>query len=403
MPVDGLPFQEAIDYLRHKVTLPTQTWTDLWQGMHARAFVVAGATKAQLLTDFHQAVTKSIAEGRTLADFRKDFDRIVAAHGWSYKGSRGWRSAVIYNTNLRMAHAAGRYAQIQQVKKDRPYLRYSAILDDRTRKQHREWHGIILPVDDPWWDTHTPPCGWNCRCTVQSVSEADLKRFGWTVSAEAPKITWEERQVTLSDGSIRTEQVPEGIDTGFAYNPGKAAWGQHLAEDVMDGWRSSKAGAWKRLTEGDWQSAGRPDRVPTDQRAASLGGAIADEETLRMLIERTIGGAEAAYTLPSGDVVTVDAAALAGHVPANRGIYIPFLPELLQDPYEVWLAFEQHQGTGRVEMRLRTVKIVENEKKGNLVCVTQAVRGRLEAWTFVPSDRANQLNRSRVGMLLFGR
>ncbi len=403
MPDDSLPFQEAIDYLRNKITLPTRTWTDLLHGMHARAFVVAGATKAQLLTDFHQAVTRAIAEGRTPADFRKDFDRIVAAHGWSHNGSAGWRSGVIYNTNLRMAHAAGRYAQIQEVKESRPYQRYSAILDGRTRDKHAQWHGTILPVDHPWWDTHTPPCGWNCRCTVQSVSEADLKRYGWTVSAEAPAINEESRSITLSDGSVKTLMVPEGIDTGFGYNPGKAAWGQRLAEDVMNGWRGAKADAWERLTEGDWQSAGRPAKVPTDQPVAALGPSGETAEDLRRMIEAAIGGKEAAYTLPSGDVVAVDAAALAGHMAPNRGPYIPFLPELLSDPYEVWLAFERHKGTGRVELRLRVIKVVELNKDATLTAVAQVVKGRLEAWTFVPGNRATQINRSRVGSLLYGR
>jgi hypothetical protein len=38
--------------------------------------------------DFRVAVEKAIAEGTTLQEFRKDFDAIVATHGWSYKGSR---------------------------------------------------------------------------------------------------------------------------------------------------------------------------------------------------------------------------------------------------------------------------------------------------------------------------
>jgi hypothetical protein len=41
-------------------------------------------------------VDKAITGGTTLEDFRKDFDRIVAKHGWDYNGGRNWRSKVIY-------------------------------------------------------------------------------------------------------------------------------------------------------------------------------------------------------------------------------------------------------------------------------------------------------------------
>ncbi|MDQ2084524.1 phage minor head protein [Xanthobacteraceae bacterium Astr-EGSB] len=220
---EAVPFavdpQEAIDFLRRKIDLPTQAWTDIWQEMHSRAFVVAGAQSEALLADFHEAVNRAIAEGRTLAQFRADFDHIVATHGWSYKGSRAWRSRVIFQTNLRMAYAAGRWEQIQRVKKTRPYLRYVAVMDARVRPLHAEWHDTVLPVDDPWWQTHFPPNGWNCRCSVMSLNERDLARYGLKVSERAPDVVMEERTIRTAAGA-RTIQVPRGIDPGFAYRPG---------------------------------------------------------------------------------------------------------------------------------------------------------------------------------------
>ena len=114
---------EAIEFQRDKLALPTRDFTDVWEGQHARAFVVAGAQNEALLADFQEAVRRNIEEGRTLEQFRADFDKIVAEHGWSYKGKRGWRTRVIFNTNLRTAYAAGRWKQIQRVKGRRPYLR----------------------------------------------------------------------------------------------------------------------------------------------------------------------------------------------------------------------------------------------------------------------------------------
>ncbi len=55
-----------------------------------------------------------------------------------------------------------------------PNLKYSAIQDSRTRPEHQKWHGIILPVNHPFWNTHLPPNDYGCRCTViQTDDTAD--------------------------------------------------------------------------------------------------------------------------------------------------------------------------------------------------------------------------------------
>ncbi len=72
-----LPFDEAIEFFRQKVNLPTEKWTDIMDGMHSRGFVVAGAMKDELLSDLKIAIDKAIAEGTTINDFRKSFDDTV--------------------------------------------------------------------------------------------------------------------------------------------------------------------------------------------------------------------------------------------------------------------------------------------------------------------------------------
>ena len=100
-----------------------------------------------------------------------------------------------------------------------PYLRYVHVDPELTqrwsRHEHAAWHGVILPVDHEWWKTHYPPNGWNCRCYARSLSERDLVRYGWTVSAEAPESV---NVIKFVRG--RPIETPAGIDPGFAYNVG---------------------------------------------------------------------------------------------------------------------------------------------------------------------------------------
>jgi len=298
----SLPFSEQIRFFRDKVKLPTETWTDIWEGMHSRAFVVAGAMQEGLLEDLYGAVDRAIAAGGTIEQFRTDFDGIIEKHGWTYKGGRNWRTRVIYETNLRQSYNAGREAQMNDpaLRRRRPYGLYRHGRSETPRPEHLAWDGTVLPLDDPWWETHTPQNGWGCKCRKLSVSDADVKRLGLVVANRAPQVRWREVTVGAQGPTPRTVRVPEGIDPGFAYNPGTAAWGRPLAEQAMDAWRAQGTAAWQTLTPGGPADYGRPARVPTDKARAALGAAAAGEDEMRRLIEKQIGGAERIYRTPGG-------------------------------------------------------------------------------------------------------
>ena len=216
-----LPFQEAVAFFRGKALVPSEHWTDVWRTAHSHSFMVAGAASDALLSDFREEIRKAIEDGTTLADFRKEFDDIVQRHGWEYNGSPGWRSSIIYDTNLSTAFSAGRYAQLTEpdTLKAFPYWTYLHGDSQRPRPQHLAWNGLTLRADDPFWDSHYPPNGWRCSCRVAPTGEAGLARMGKSGPDIAPPIvmrTW----INPHNGS--RHQVPIGIDPGFDYNAGKA-------------------------------------------------------------------------------------------------------------------------------------------------------------------------------------
>lgn len=204
------PFAEQAEYFRKKLNLPTQAYDDITGAAHDHAFVVAGAMQADLLADLRAAVDKAIIEGKGLSAFRKDFKGIVEKSGWQHTGSANWRSRVIYTTNLRTSHAAGRWAQLTDpaTTASRPYWRYvhsDYVLDPRPA--HQAWDGLILPADDPWWSTHFPPNGWGCQCTIQAIAKDELATYGKDQPDDPP-----------SDSNDTT-----GIDEGWDYAPGQSA------------------------------------------------------------------------------------------------------------------------------------------------------------------------------------
>ncbi|MFZ4702851.1 MAG: phage minor head protein [Candidatus Methylumidiphilus sp.] len=180
--------------------------------------MVAGATKAELLTDFYNAVEKAHTEGKSLKWFQKQFKDIVATHGWDYTGARDWRSRVIYSTNLSTSYAAGRWAQLHHpdLLKNRPYWRYvHSDLSRHPRLQHLAWNGLVLRHDDGFWDAHFPPNGFGCRCRITAVREPE----GGPDTAPDDG-TYE--KLDKKTGEVHT--LPVGVDYGFGYAPGKSVW-----------------------------------------------------------------------------------------------------------------------------------------------------------------------------------
>jgi hypothetical protein len=250
MAVDygSLPFAEQIAFFRDKLNLPTEDYATVYGRQHDRAFIVSGATKLDLIQDFRASVSQMINEGRTLADFKQDFETITARHGWSYRGTPGWRSQVIYDTNLRQSYNAGREQQMNDpaLRRRRPYGLYRHSGKEHFRPEHKAWDGVVLLLDDGWWDSHSPQNGYGCGCKKFMISNRDVKRLNLKVREQAPPDEMETRVIGKNGPNPRTVQVPKGIDPGFEHKPG-ATWHpdldrvdpttarQYVAENLRDG------------------------------------------------------------------------------------------------------------------------------------------------------------------------
>lgn len=187
-----LPFQEQIAFLKQKVRLPTARYDELTSEQHDRAFVVAGAMKADLLADLHNAVKQAVEQGQAFHQFQSNFDEILAKKGWlndETKGYKAWRAKIIYQTNLRTSHMAGRYQQMTDpdVLKERPYWRYKHNTVENPRIEHKHWDDLVLPANSPFWRRNYPPNGYGCRCTVEAINERQLKAMGKTKPDDLPK------------------------------------------------------------------------------------------------------------------------------------------------------------------------------------------------------------------------
>lgn len=176
-------YKEAVDYFKQKINLPTRRWNDLEGAMHTRAFTVAGAMRADILLDFRKAVDRAIEKGDSLQDFRNNFYDIAkkwraADPSFDAKMEKpkygAWRSKVIYQTNMITAAAAAQERQARAMPDVFTHAKYICQMLPGSRDEHKAWNGTVLPVNDPWWEKHSPPNGFGCLCEKEFISKYEM-------------------------------------------------------------------------------------------------------------------------------------------------------------------------------------------------------------------------------------
>lgn len=362
---DPVTFDEAIAFLRRKTNVTTSAWRDLDGEMHARAFTVAGLRHEAALIAVREAVDRALAEGGTLGQFRQDLRGILERAGVTLRGPFGWRSRVILETNLRTAYHAGRWEQAQRLRESRPYLRYTAVLDNLTRPQHRAWHGVILPVEHEFWRTHYPPNGWGCRCTVVSLSARDLARRGWRVTDPPPPSGRLPRSVRGADGN-RIVELPPGIDEGWDYNVGEAAarW-RALMPVAPDGGPVLDASAVLPAEAADavLRAAVASEPLPPPRAvpaAAVLPARLARDAYVRAFLAELGATPDrpAALADPAGLQLVVGADLFRrpdgrlAPLPAGPRRWLRLAGRGLREPDEIWAAIEAEPGPAQPRYRL---------------------------------------------------
>jgi hypothetical protein len=240
---------------------------------------------------------------------------------------------------------------------------------------------------------------------VSSVSVGEMERDGLRLSP-APgngTVEWTDPQT----GEVR--DVPKGVDPGWDYNPGEAAWGRRLSDDAMAAWRKQGAAAFESLTPETWENYGLEPRLEPLASGARPDHSIPQtREGVRTYMRRLIGGDEKVYTFADRDHpgfrhdVLVNADSVAGHVDPDRAAFLPVLGETIESPQEVWAAFERHRGTGRVILRQRFIRAAGSGETG-MLAVAQARGGVMEAWTVIPTGDWSYLNKQRSGRLVWKR
>ena len=195
-PIVQYPIIEAAAQdLRQRQIMTREQFDQLDADAKSGAFTAARVTSEEALQKLADAITTSVAEGGTLADFRA---AVKGALGPDFLSAG--HVETIFRTNVATAYSAGLMETLAHplVADEFPYLAYYAVHDSRTRHDHlaMEHRGLdstnVYRRDDPIWDRFTPPWSYNCRCVIVPLGVEDAAAAGvreakeWLRSGEAP-------------------------------------------------------------------------------------------------------------------------------------------------------------------------------------------------------------------------
>ena len=404
-----LPMQAAQEFWASKVKLSPGEFRRLSQEARVKAFAVSGAAKGQELSTVFEALGAAIDQGTTFADFRKECAAILERRGWGR-----WRSETIFRTNIQTAYSVGRYREMTETARTRPYWQYSAVNDSRTRPAHAALNGKIFPADHPFWDTWYPPNGFNCRCGVVSLSAGEVRRRGFTVETHDPTGELVEPPDPKTGGSLPAR--PLMPDSGWMTNPGKSQWGG-IVEAAL------KPGRWEPLPGLKGPDAYKrkalsnvtPSEIDDLDESMLLPAGREDEFYREEFIRRY--GEEKLVEDVLGEPVVLSLRSFMGGGGSSefdkRGhgmAAIPLMEPVLKRPYEVWLTPQKNEA-GRIRLTKRYVTLWKTPDKQRIAALSiyEAVDGVFAGVThFVPLTKAGKSNlryaeKQRAGILLFHR
>lgn len=272
----ALPPEKAVEFFRQKGYKIGFDHRDVWQAEHQAAFTVAKAMQLDLLRDIREQVDAAIELGLPFEEFRDTLKPNLVRRGWWGRATMTdpltgetkevqlgstRRLKVIYDTNLRQAHAEGQWARIQEAKESFPYLMYDHTPSAHERKEHAAWDGLVLRADDSWWQSHYPVRAWGCKCRVIQLGQGQLDRMRAKVGT-APA---EQYRDYTNKRTGETQRIPAGVDPEFSYPPGgrrenlvgflgdrlerlqvdlRPAAAKALAGDAFAAWSEKPVGNW---------------------------------------------------------------------------------------------------------------------------------------------------------------
>jgi SPP1 gp7 family putative phage head morphogenesis protein len=287
-----VPNTEAAQFLRDKPAVSREVFDRLLPDLQARAITITGIEELNVV----QAVRDRIAELPEGADWFKVREEVAEKISPWVGDKSARRAELLLRSHGYQSYAVAQERTMEQQRGAFPFAQYVTAQDDRVRDSHAALDGVVLPSDSPFWERHTPPWEWGCRCSkvyLTAESAADIARADERRKPEARRVLTPEQRTRLENSGMieRAEGngVPRSVnvtprDGGYAWNPRTLTMDAAALSQRYDAatWRTFETWARNTLIDGPSAigsaTAGRTVLEwlnRTSARVIPLAGAIA--------------------------------------------------------------------------------------------------------------------------------
>jgi SPP1 gp7 family putative phage head morphogenesis protein len=233
-----------------KGTIDARALAGMADEQKARSFWLANQWDTQFVGAMKGSLEKAMAEGTSFADWAKQAQGIINGYGGGIRlhgtGPDGkvapWYADLVFRNATQGAFAGGRYTAMFSSERVHfaPYVQYRAILDARTRPEHRALNGRVFRKDDPTARRFFPPSAHNCRCYLIDMDETDFEDGG--------------------------HQLTRGVDAaGIPIPGGSGTVGWPAAGWDVDRVEATRSRALAMVRGGPWESSEWDGPAPSEQ------------------------------------------------------------------------------------------------------------------------------------------
>ena len=173
----NLPFSEAIDFFLSKKPELYEKLDRTTDNALEDYFWIKKSTDLEVTKKIQDKLLKTLEEGKTYSDFKKELDLESLGLG---EDGHYWKGA--FDMNTAFAQSRGQYEeQLEGIQYGFEYGLFDAILDGRETKTCHNLDGKVMLLTDWIEQGMYPPLHYRCRSRIIAITEEDVQEMGLTV------------------------------------------------------------------------------------------------------------------------------------------------------------------------------------------------------------------------------